>query len=120
MAGRRRKAPRKARKTQALAGASAVHAQTPEVVTANGSSLTGVKPTPPGLSSPSASKRRKIRYKATPEAEAGAFLGPEQQYLLRKRREVEQRTANQRRAVAGIVLAVVAAAGAGIWALLRA
>mgnify|MGYP001296000128 CR=1 FL=1 len=116
MAGKRRKAPRKARKTQT----SAVYAQTPETVTVNGSPPDGVKPAHPAMASPSASKRRKVRYKATPEAEAGAFLGPEQQYLLRKRREVEQRAAKQRRAVVGIVLAVVAAAAAGIWALLRA
>ncbi len=116
MAGRRRKAPRKARKTQA----SALHARTPEVVAANGPALAGGKPMAPGLSSLSASKRRKVRYKAASDADAGAFLGPEQQYLLRKRREVEQRAATQRRAVVGIVLAVVAAAAAGVWALLRA
>jgi len=115
MAGKRRKAPRKARKTQASA-----MARTPEVVAANGPALAGVKPMVPGLSSQSASKRRKVRYKASSDADAGAFLGPEQQYLLKKRREIEQRASNQRRAVVGIVVAVAAAAAAGVWALLRA
>lgn len=116
MAGRRRKAPRKARKTQT----SAVHARPPEVVAANGLASAGVKPAASGLSSQSTPKRRKLRYKASPDADAGAFLGPEQQYLLKKRREVEQRAAKQRRAIVGLGLAVIAAAAAGVWALLRA
>ncbi len=51
------------------------------------------------------------------EGDSGAFLGPEQQYLLRKRQEVERREARLRRSVAGIVVVVAVAVAAGLfWA----
>ncbi|WP_183179659.1 hypothetical protein [Azospirillum sp. OGB3] len=51
------------------------------------------------------------------DGDSGAFLGPEQQYLLRKRQEVERREARLRRTVGGALAAVAAAAVAGLfWA----
>ncbi|KAA0681472.1 hypothetical protein DS843_10500 [Roseomonas genomospecies 6] len=49
------------------------------------------------------------------DSDSGAFLGPEQQYLLRKRREVERREARLRRTMAGVLVAVVVAAAAGLF-----
>ncbi|ALJ35408.1 MULTISPECIES: hypothetical protein [Azospirillum] len=51
------------------------------------------------------------------DGDSGAFLGPEQQYLLRKRQEVERRDARLRRTVAGALVALAAAAAGGLfWA----
>ncbi|KAA1058893.1 hypothetical protein FH063_001093 [Azospirillum argentinense] len=51
------------------------------------------------------------------DGDSGAFLGPEQQYLLRKRQEVERREARLRRTVAGVLVALAAAAAGGLfWA----
>lgn len=47
--------------------------------------------------------------------DSGTFLGPEQQYLLRKRREVERREARLRRSVGGVLVAAAAAVAAGLF-----
>ncbi|MBP2295477.1 hypothetical protein [Azospirillum rugosum] len=114
MASRRRKAPRKAKKGL---GPGSV----PEMVGASGPSP-GRAGTPfaspfSAKSSSSVLKRRKPRYSAKLDADAGKFLSPEQQYLLRKRRDVEQREAKQRRSAVGLFLVAVAvAAGGAAWA----
>ncbi|MBP2302705.1 hypothetical protein [Azospirillum picis] len=52
-------------------------------------------------------------------ADAGRFLSPEQQFLLKRRREVEQREAKRRRSLTGLVLAVTCVAAGVVWAALR-
>lgn len=108
MASRRRKAPRKAKKGLG-------HGSVPETVGASG-------PSPGRAGAPFAApspvlKRRKPRFSTKLDADAGKFLSPEQQYLLRKRRDVEQREAKQRRSAVGMALVVVAlAVGGAAWA----
>lgn len=111
MASRRRKAPRKAKKGHAatLRGSAA-------------EAINGAGHSPEGAGTlarrPAAVvKRRKPRFSTIPDADAGKFLSPEQQYLLRKRRDVEQREARQRRSAIAIVVAVIAAAAGAVWAL---
>ncbi|MCW2244304.1 hypothetical protein [Azospirillum canadense] len=61
-------------------------------------------------------KRRGPRFSAKLDADAGKFLSPEQQYLLRKRRDVEQRAAKQRRSAVGMaIVALAAVAGGAAW-----
>lgn len=109
MASRRRKAPRKAKKGL---GPGSV----PEMVGASGPSP-GRAGTP-FVAPSSVLKRRKPRFSAKLDADAGKFLSPEQQYLLRKRRDVEQREAKQRRSAVGmVVVLVVAAVGGAAWGL---
>ncbi|WP_372395845.1 hypothetical protein ABMY26_08490 [Azospirillum sp. HJ39] len=48
---------------------------------------------------------------------AGRFLSPEQQFLLKKRREAELRAAKDRRTAVGIVLALVLVLGGAVAAL---
>ena len=57
--------------------------------------------------------RGRVRYVPTADAAAGRFLSPEQQHLLKKRREAEQREAKDRRTALAIILVLVLlAAGA--------
>lgn len=110
MASRRRKAPRKAKRGQ---GSGSV----PEMVGASGPSPGRAGTRFAATPSPAVLKRRAPRFSAKLDADAGKFLSPEQQYLLRKRRDVEQRAATQRRSVVGLALVAVAAAAGGVaWA----
>ncbi|WP_349597403.1 hypothetical protein [Azospirillum argentinense] len=53
------------------------------------------------------------------DGDSGAFLGPEQQYLLKKRQEVERREARLRRSVAVVVVVIAVALAAGLFWLFR-
>ncbi|CAO3425646.1 hypothetical protein [Azospirillum endophyticum] len=107
MAGRRRKMPRKRKGRQA----AAVRGSAAESVATGRASPGGVAT---AIRGPAAgAKGRRVRFPTTPDAAAGRFLSPEQQYLLKKRREAEQREAKDRRTALAIILAlVVLAAGA--------
>lgn len=48
------------------------------------------------------------------DMDGGAFLGPEQQYLLRVRREVERRAARKRRLAVGLALGALALVAAAV------
>lgn len=107
MASRRRKAPRKARKGH------------PERVQVSGAvGLAGFSSGRAGTPPTAVPGRRRAPGPAKLDADAGKFLSPEQQYLLRKRREVEQRAAKRRRSLAGMGLLAAVLAGAGVaWAV---
>ncbi len=114
MAGRRRKIPRKRNK-----GRPATAARGPAV-----DAVGTARPAPGGLTTPlrglgttPGAKGRKGSFATMPDANAGRFLSPEQQFLLKKRREAELRAAKDRRAAVGIVLAVVLVLGGGVAAL---
>ncbi|MBB3265387.1 hypothetical protein FHW79_003007 [Azospirillum sp. OGB3] len=108
MASKRRKAPRKAGRGRSgtgrpLAGESMV--------------LDGRAPRPQVRMPPVVRSRGNAKRFVSLDGDSGAFLGPEQQYLLRKRQEVERREARLRRTVGGALAAVAAAAVAGLfWA----
>lgn len=51
---------------------------------------------------------------ALPAMDVSQFLSPEQQYLLRVRREAERRQARQNRALVGIALLAIGAASTAI------
>lgn len=111
MASKRRKTPRKAGRGRAgpgrpLAGESMV--------------LEGRAARPQVRTPPLARGRGMAKRAVSMDGDPGAFLGPEQQYLLRKRREVERREARLRRSVAAVLVAVVAAIAAGLfWVFTR-
>ncbi|NUB06055.1 hypothetical protein FW320_07685 [Azospirillum sp. Vi22] len=106
MASKRRKASRKAGRGRPgtgrpLAGESMV--------------LEGRAARPP-VRTASATRSRSVAKRALSlDGDSGAFLGPEQQYLLKKRQEVERREARLRRTVGGVLAAVVAGAAAGLF-----
>lgn len=108
MASKRRKASRKAGRGRpgtgrSLAGESMV--------------LEGRAPRPQVRTTPVVRSRGKAKRSVSLDGDSGAFLGPEQQYLLRKRQEVERREARLRRTVAGVLVALAAAAAGGLfWA----
>ncbi|CAO3408254.1 hypothetical protein [Azospirillum largimobile] len=127
MATRRRKLPRKRKGRQVTAArgtaADAINSGRPSPgglttalkgATARGTAARG--------SAQAGAKGRRPSFAATPDAAAGRFLSPEQQYLLKKRREAEQREAKDRRTALAIILALVllvAGAVAGLVWLLR-
>ncbi|WP_353859420.1 hypothetical protein [Azospirillum formosense] len=74
--------------------------------------LEGRAARPSVRTAPAARSRSVAKRALSLDGDSGAFLGPEQQYLLKKRQEIERREARLRRTVGG-VLAVVAAAAAG-------
>ncbi|WP_143271860.1 hypothetical protein [Azospirillum brasilense] len=79
--------------------------------------LEGRAARPPVRTAPVTRGRSVAKRALSLEGDSGAFLGPEQQYLLRKRQEVERREARLRRSVAGIVVVVAVAVAAGLfWA----
>jgi len=112
MATRRRKLPRKRKGRQA----TAVRGSAVEPVNTGRPSQGGLTTAIRGTAATAgmaAKGRGRVRYVPTPDAAAGRFLSPEQQYLLKKRREAEQREAKDRRAAFAIILVLVLlAAGA--------
>ncbi|GAA4252250.1 hypothetical protein GCM10022293_26450 [Azospirillum formosense] len=106
MASKRRKASRKAGRGRSAAGRSLA-----------GESMVfeGRVPRPQVRTSPVVRSRSNGKRSVSLDGDSGAFLGPEQQYLLRKRQEVERREARFRRTVAGMLVAVAAAAAAGLF-----
>lgn len=112
MATRRRKLPRKRKGRQATAvrGAAAEPINTGRP--SQGGLTTAVRGTA-AATAKAAKARGRVRYVPTPDAAAGRFLSPEQQFLLKKRREAEQREAKDRRTAFAIILVLVLlAAGA--------
>lgn len=116
MTTRRRKLPRKRKGRQATAvrGAMVEPANTGRPSkggVAQGGLATSVRGTAAVSKAPKG--RGRVRYVPTADAAAGRFLSPEQQYLLKKRREAEQREAKDRRTALAIILVLVLlAAGA--------
>lgn len=113
MATRRRKLPRKRKGRQATAvrGAAAEPINTGRPF--QGGLTTAVRGTSAASTAKAAKARGRVRYAPTPDAAAGRFLSPEQQFLLKKRREAEQREAKDRRTALAIILVLVLlAAGA--------
>lgn len=112
MATRRRKLPRKRKGRQA----TAVRGSAGEPVNTGRPSQGGLTTAIRGTAASAgmaAKGRGRVRYVPTPDAAAGRFLSPEQQYLLKKRREAEQREAKDRRTAFAIILVLVLlAAGA--------
>jgi len=60
--------------------------------------------------------KRQVRREARilPDTDAGKFLSPEQQHLLRVRREAERREARQHRTLVGLALAVIVVASTAV------
>lgn len=112
MTTRRRKLPRKRKGRQA----TAVRGSAGEPVNTGRPSQGGLTTAIRGTAATAgmASKGRgRVRYVPTPDSAAGRFLSPEQQFLLKKRREAEQRAAKDRRTAFAIILVLVLlAAGA--------
>ncbi len=77
--------------------------------------LEGRAARPPVRTVPAARGRSVAKRALSLDGDSGAFLGPEQQYLLKKRQEVERREARLRRTVGGVLAAVAAAAAAGLF-----
>ena len=106
MASKRRKASRKVGRGRSGAGRPP----------AGESTVLEGRAARPQLRTPPAARSRTVAKRAAAlDGDPGAFLGPEQQYLLRKRREVERREARLRWSVAGVLVAVAAAAAAGLF-----
>ena len=117
MATRRRKLPRKrkGRQVTAVRGTAADTINTGRP--SPGGLTTAVRGAAARATAGPGAKGRRPNFSATPDAAAGRFLSPEQQYLLKKRREAEQREARDRRTALAIILAlvlVVAGAVAGL------
>ncbi|MBP2306663.1 hypothetical protein GBZ48_33810 [Azospirillum melinis] len=112
MTTRRRKLPRKRKGRQA----TAVRGSAGEPVNTGRPSQGGLTTAIRGTAATAgmaAKGRGRVRYVPTPDAAAGRFLSPEQQFLLKKRREAEQREAKDRRTAFAIILVLVLlAAGA--------
>ncbi|WP_149468840.1 hypothetical protein [Roseomonas genomospecies 6] len=106
MASKRRKASRKTGRGRSGAGRPLAG----ETMVLEGRAARLPVRTPPVARNRNAAKRA-----IALDSDSGAFLGPEQQYLLRKRREVERREARLRRTMAGVLVAVVVAAAAGLF-----
>lgn len=107
MATRRRKLPRK-RKGRQVTAARGTAADTISTGRPSpGGLTTAVRGTATRATAQTATKGRRPSFAATPDAAAGRFLSPEQQYLLKKRREAEQREAKDRRTAFAIILALV-------------
>ncbi|CAO3374501.1 hypothetical protein [Azospirillum argentinense] len=77
--------------------------------------LEGRAARPPVRTAPAARGRSVAKRALSLDNDSGAFLGPEQQYLLKKRQEVERREARLRRTVGGVLAVVAAAAAAGLF-----
>ncbi|TWA89167.1 hypothetical protein FBY14_10643 [Azospirillum brasilense] len=77
--------------------------------------LEGRAPRPQVRTSPVVRSRGNAKRAISLDGDSGAFLGPEQQYLLRKRQEVERREARWRRTVAGMLVVVAVAVAAGLY-----
>ena len=111
MTTRRRKLPRKRKGRQATAvrgAAEPINTGRPS----QGGLTTAVRGTA-ATAAKTAKARGRVRYVPTADAAAGRFLSPEQQFLLKKRREAEQREAKDRRTALAIILVLVLlAAGA--------
>lgn len=107
MATRRRKLPRKRRGRQVTAArgtaADTINTGRPSP----GGLTTAVRGTAARTTAQTVTKGRRPSFAATPDAAAGRFLSPEQQYLLKKRREAEQREAKDRRTALAIILVLV-------------
>ncbi|MFC5354242.1 hypothetical protein [Azospirillum himalayense] len=108
MASKRRKASRKTGRGRSAAGRS---------LAGESMVLEGRAPRPQVRTTPVLQSRGNAKRSVSLDGDSGAFLGPEQQYLLRKRQEVERREARLRRTVAGVLVALAAAAAGGLfWA----
>ncbi|MHA7062266.1 hypothetical protein [Azospirillum argentinense] len=108
MASKRRKASRKTGRGRSATGRS---------LAGESMVLEGRAPLPQVRTSPVVRSRGNAKRSVSLDGDSGAFLGPEQQYLLRKRQEVERREARLRRTVAGVLVALAAAAAGGLfWA----
>ncbi|CAO3444427.1 hypothetical protein [Azospirillum argentinense] len=110
MASKRRKASRKAGRGRPgtgrpLAGDSMV--------------LEGRAGRSPVRTAPAVRGRSVAKRALSLDGDSGAFLGPEQQYLLKKRQEVERREARLRRSVAVVVVVIAVALAAGLFWLFR-